>query len=189
MAEKQANNQQVTRQQQRGGGLSTREAWQPFSMSPAEFFNNPFGVMRRMHEQMDRIFSDAMGGAGGSSSAGGGMASFWSPAIEVSRKDNEMVICAELPGLKPDDVKIEMTDEALVIQGERKQENQRNEGGAVHSERSYGRFYRTIPLPDGAQTENARADFKDGELVVHVPVHEPQSKSRQIPINGGAQSK
>jgi HSP20 family protein len=106
------------------------------------------------------------------------------PAIEVSERDNQMVVCAELPGLKPEDVKVEVTEDAIVIEGERKHEHEEKQGGRWHSERSYGRFYRAIPLPDGAKSEQVRADFKNGELQVTVPVEQAQSKRRQIPIGG-----
>lgn len=110
----------------------------------------------------------------------------WAPTIEISERENEMVVCAELPGLKPEDVKVEVTDDALVIEGERKQEHEEKQGGRWHSERRYGQFHRTIPLPEGAKSEQARADFKNGELQVTVPVERPNSKRRQIPIGGAS---
>jgi HSP20 family protein len=71
---------------------------------------------------------------------------------------------------------------ALVIQGERRQEHESKEGGRWRSERSYGQFYRAIPLPEGANTEQAKADFKNGELRITVPVERPQSKRKQIEV-------
>ncbi len=141
--------------------------------------------MRRMHEEMDRVFSEAFGGRQGTAGVGGGLAG-WSPAVEVSERDNQMVVCAELPGLKPEDVKVEVTEDAVVIEGERKQEHEEKQGGRWHSERRYGRFYRTIPLPEGASADQARADFNNGELQVIVPVQRPESKRRQIPIGGAS---
>jgi HSP20 family protein len=142
-------------------------------------------MMRRMHDEMDRLFSDLFGGRAGSTGLGGGLAS-WAPAVEVSERENQLDVCAELPGLKPEDVKVEVTDNAIVIEGERKQEHEEKQGGRWHSERRYGHFYRTIPLPDGADTEQIRAEFKNGELHVTVPVQRPQSKRRQIPIGGAS---
>jgi HSP20 family protein len=150
-----------------------------------EAFTNPFSMMRRMHEDMDRVFSDLMGGRSGASGFGGGL-STWAPAVEVSERDNQLNVCAELPGLKPEDVKVEVTQDAIVIEGERKQEHESKEGGRWHSERRYGRFHRMIPLPEGADAEHIRADFKNGELHVTVPIEKPQNKRRQIPINGGS---
>jgi len=158
-----------------------RSGYGPFALSPTELITNPFSAMRRMHEDMDRIFADMLGGAATTTGMGGGLTS-WSPAIEIAERDNELSICCELPGLKPEDVKVEVTQDALVIEGERKQEHQEDQGGRRISERRYGRFHRTIPLPEGAVGDEARADFKDGELQVTVPLKRPENKRRQIPI-------
>ena len=166
---------------------ATRRSWDPLA---GEFFANPFAAMRRMHEDMDRVFADMMGQQAGGSAMGGLGA--WSPAVEVSQRENEVCVCAELPGLKPEDVKVEITDNALIIDGERKHEEQHEEGGRWHSERHYGHFHRMIPLPEGANTTDAKAEFRNGELRVTVPVQAPQSNRRQIPISasgGGQQDK
>jgi HSP20 family protein len=168
-----------------GTQVARRRGYDPFTFSPSEFFSNPFSAMRRVHEEMDRVFSEAFGGRGGVTGIGGGLAT-WAPTIEISEKDNEVVVCAELPGLKPEDVKVEVTDDALVIEGERKQEHEEKKGGRWHSERSYGHFYRTIPLPEGAKVDQVRADFKNGELQVTVPVQRTDAKRRQIPIGGAS---
>lgn len=155
----------------------------PFDFSSGDLLSNPFAMMRRMHDEMDRVFSDVMGQTGRAAMGGFGT---W-PAVEISERDNEVSVCAELPGMKPEDVKVEIQEDSLVLQGERKQESHRDENGTTRSERRYGRFHRTIPLPEGAKTEEARADFSNGELRVTIPVNRPQSKRRQIPI-GGAQT-
>jgi HSP20 family protein len=164
------------------GQLSRRTGYEPAPFS-GDFFSNPFSMMRRMHEEMDRVFSDVLGGRPSGSELGGGLAA-WAPAVEVSERENQLNVCAELPGLKPEDVKVEVTDDAVIIEGERKQEHEEKDRGGWRSERRYGRFYRTIPLPEGANTEQARADFRNGELHVTVPVERPQSRRRQIPIGG-----
>src|SRR5579883_1931280 len=106
---------------------SQREMMGPVMPSPAEFFHNPFGVMRRMHEEMDRVFAQAFSGAGGGllSQQGnqgmtGGAMTAWSPAIEIRQDNNNLVVCAELPGMKPEEVQVEVNNDALVIQGERR---------------------------------------------------------------------
>ena len=141
-----------------------------------------------MNEEMDRVFADAVAGRTGAGAFGGGLTG-WSPVIEVSERENEMVICAELPGLKPEDVKVEVTEDALIIEGERKQDREDKQEGRWRSERHYDRFYRIIPLPEEANAENARADFKNGVLQVTVPVKRAESKRRQIPISGAAMEK
>lgn len=90
-----------------------------FELDPGEFFANPFAVMRRMHDEMDRIFAGALGQQAGRAAMGGLAA--W-PAVEVSEKDNQVNVCAELPGIPPEDVRVEVLENTLVIEGERKQE-------------------------------------------------------------------
>jgi HSP20 family protein len=141
--------------------------------------------MRRMHEDMDRMFSQSFGGGlmggGGAAGAGGSLAT-WSPAIEVKQEKNNFIVSAELPGLKPDEVHVELDEDALVIQGERKHEQTSEDGGVHRTERRYGHFYRAIPLPEGAHGEQAKAEFRNGVLEVTIPVPEQQSHRRQIPI-------
>jgi len=147
------------------------------ALSPAEFFRmNPFTLMRRMTEEIDRAF--------GESSRGYGRERSWVPAVEVSQREGNYVICAELPGLKPDQVKLEVTDDAIVIEGERKQQEEKAEGGVHVTERHYGRFYRAIPLPEGARTDDAKARFDNGVLEITVPVEEQRAKRREIQIQG-----
>jgi HSP20 family protein len=149
---------------------------------PADFFSmNPFSMMRRMQDEMDRVFSSAFGGGRG----GQQNMRAWSPAIEVSERDGNYVVCAELPGLRPEDVNVELADDALVIEGERRQEHEENQGGVHRTERSYGHFYRAVPLPDGVSGEQAQANFKDGVLEVKIPMNEQQQQRRRIPIQGG----
>jgi HSP20 family protein len=175
-----AGSREMTRSEQQP---ARRNTYDPFAFSPDEFFSNPFGLMRRMHDEMDRVFASALGPQAGRSAMGGLGA--WMPAIEVSDRGNEICVCAELAGLRPEDVKVEITDDALIIQGERKQERQEEDRGRWHSERQYGSFARTIPLPEGANAEHARADFKNGELKVTVPIERAENKRRQIPISPG----
>ena len=95
-----------------------------------------------------------------------------------------MVIRADLPGLSHEDVNIEVTPEGLVIQGERKREHEERGAWGYRSERSYGSFYRSIPLPDSAKIDEAKAEFQNGVLEVTVPTDEQRQTRRQIPIAG-----
>ena len=114
---------------------------------------------------------------------GQGTTTVWTPQIETFQRGDQFVVRADLPGLKKEDVNVEVADDALTIQGERRQEREENREGYYRSERSYGSFYRVVPLPEGVITESAKANFKDGvlEVTVQAPPHEV-SRRRRLPI-------
>jgi HSP20 family protein len=161
-------------------GFLQRRGEYPFGFGPYEFFRpNPFSFMRRITEEMDRMFQEA--GLERESSTGTG----WSPAIEVAQREGMYDVRAELPGLEPKDVKVEVENDALVIQGERRSEHEEKEGAMQRTERQYGLFYRSIPLPEGAKVDQAKAKFNNGVLEITIPVPEQQGNRRTIPIEGG----
>lgn len=188
---RESSNQASKSSQEQGGGLQTKQGgtgvsrWQHrdpfgFSLSPTEFLSsNPFTLMRRMSEEMDRTFGQFFG----QSSAGTGGS--WYPAVEVAEREGQLQVHAELPGLKPEDVRVEITDDALVIRGERKYEREHTLGKAYRSERRYGEFYREIALPEGVNADQARAQFRDGILEITIPVPEQAGRRREIPIHAG----
>jgi HSP20 family protein len=91
--------------------------------------------------------------------------------------------------LSENDIKVEATEDGLVIQGERTQEESQEEGGLQRRERSYGRFYRLIALSEGPKIDEAKAAFNNGVLEVTIPVLESQQKRRQILISAGQRAK
>ncbi|MBI2816506.1 MAG: Hsp20/alpha crystallin family protein [Acidobacteria bacterium] len=174
------------REQQSQRGLQRRGEAFPslLSLTPREFFStSPFTLMRRLTEDMDRMFSSVTAHGGREESA------VWMPPIEVFQLDDKIKVCAELPGINKDDVKVEVTEDSLVIQGERKHEHEEKREGYYHSERSYGTFYRSVPLPPEARIDDAKAEFRNGILEVVIPVPESARKSRQIPITGEGEGK
>jgi HSP20 family protein len=112
-----------------GSGLLQRRGESLFGLAPHELFRaNPFSLLRRMTEEMDRVFQEV----GLEREAGNGVE--WTPAIEVSQREGKFNIHAELPGLEPKDVKVEAENDALVIQGERKFEREeKNEGVPIRA--------------------------------------------------------
>jgi HSP20 family protein len=142
---------------------------------------SPFAMMREFTEQMDRAFRG--GGAAAPSLEA------WTPSVDVQRCNDSLVVTVELPGLRKEDVKVEMTDEELTIEGERKQEHKEDHEGYHRYERSYGKFYRAIPLPEGAKTDQAKAELTDGVLKISMPVPEMKKKTRQIPVQEAAVEK
>jgi HSP20 family protein len=139
---------------------------------------SPFQMLERFAEEMDRVFDDFGFGRSWLTPRFGrswlrelrtGRAAAWMPDIEMFSRNNELVIRADLPGLTRDDIKVDVTEDCLTIQGERKREHEEEQGGVYRCERSYGSFYRELPLPEGAITEQAKAAFKDGVLEVTMP--------------------
>src|SRR5262249_47589262 len=170
-------------QRSQGGGLSRRggDISTPslFRRSPDELFAmNPFTLMRRLTEDIDRMFS-------GSAQAGGRDMGVITPPVEVRERSGNLVVDVELPGLRDEDITVEVRSGALVIQAERERESEENRGGIRRSERFYGVFYREIPLPEGAKVDQVSAQFNNGVLQVTIPVAEEQ-RPRQIPIGASA---
>ena len=94
-----------------------------------------------------------------------------------------MLVHADLPGLKKENVKVTITGGLLAIEGERKTETEEKKGGYIHTERNYGRFYRAVALPEGADAEKVTAEFADGVLAIMVPVPEKTGPVvKEIPV-------
>jgi len=161
--------------------IAKREApeWGVFPfMGPDLFRTNlldtPFTLMRRFGDELERVFGkEAELGA-------------WRPAIDVKLEKGKMLVHAELPGLKKENVKVAITGDLLTIEGERKAETEEKKGGWIHTERNYGRFYRVIGLPEGADTEKVAAEFADGILTVTIPVPEVTPAVKEIPVGAAA---
>jgi HSP20 family protein len=151
--------------------------------------SNPFGMMRRFTEDMERLF-DNFGEFRFPNFfnqelfpfAGENKVFDWMPQIEMIQTNGDLMVKAELPGLTKDDVKVELTDEALIISGERKEEKEEKREGFYRTERNYGRFFRQIPLPEGVMTDKANAIFRNGVLEVTVPVVKTESNARKLEI-------
>ena len=144
------------------------------------FNMNPFTLMRRFTEDMDRAFGTV---------PDTGEILSWSPTVEVKEVNGKFLVSAELPGLKKGDIKVQVTEDALILEGERKQEKEEKREGYYHSERSYGHFYRSIPLPEGITLDKASAEFTNGILEVSIPVAETRQKPREVPVYEGGKVK
>jgi len=105
----------------------------------------------------------------------------FTPAVEVSEKGNELVVRAEVPGMKPEDIDIRVENNNLVLSGEKKQESRDEKENYVHREFSYGRFYRSIPLRGEIDPDKIKAKYKDGVLTINAPLAET-AKARKIAI-------
>jgi len=143
--------------------------------------NASLAFMRRFAEEMDHLFEEF------GLQTGFRMPSFltrghelprreagvipgeWSPRIDVLEREGQFAVRADLPGLSKEDVKVDVTDDLVTIQGERKQQKQEECEGSCYSECSYGSFYRAIPLPAGAEVSKATAQFHNGVLEIAMP--------------------
>lgn len=134
---------------------------------------DPFSLLRDMSSEMERMFDQGSwptfrwpSFALASPSA----EPAFTPAIDVFEKDNRLVTRVDLPGLKKEDVKVEVSDGALMISGERKSEVEEKKDDYYRCERNYGSFYRAVPLPKGVKFDDINATFNDGVLEVSVPL-------------------
>lgn len=180
---------------------STSKSREPeTSLARREQFSNlrtvsPFSLMRRFSEEMDRLFGNFGFGRGIATGFDREFDRFadlegamWSPQVEAFERGGKLIVRADLPGLTKDDVKVDITDDAIRIRGERQSEKEENEEGYYRSERSYGSFYREIPLPSGVNGEEADATFRNGVLEITMPAPARQSSSRRIEIGEGAET-
>lgn len=157
------------------GGTAVRRPEVYFPTFPFGLFGaNPFGLMKRFSEEIDRTFSNF---------APAPELELWAPPLEVKHKESNFVVTVELPGIPKEDVKVEVIEEALVIEGEKKMVKEKKEEGFFRSERSYGKFYRSIPLPKGAKADQIKAELTNGVLEVVIPVPEMKPALRNIPIH------
>jgi HSP20 family protein len=137
--------------------------------------------MRRLTEEFDRAF----GFRPNVFAAPEFYPRMWSPEIEVFERDNKFIVRVDLPGLKRENVKIEVVHDELTIEGERKVEEEKKEKGFYRTERTYGKFFRRIELPDHVKAEDAVANFKNGVLEVEMPaIPVPEVKKRTIEVKG-----
>jgi HSP20 family protein len=103
--------------------------------------------------------------------------------VDVAETDKEVRVTAELPGLNEGDIDVRVSDGMLVISGEKRTDRGVDEGGYILRERSFGRFERSVPLPDGIDADAAQANFKCGVLTVTIPKKpEAQSSAKRISV-------
>jgi HSP20 family protein len=137
--------------------------------------------MERLQSEMNRIFdglNNTPDGRTNSLMQGGRM---WSPSVDVAENAQEIVVHAELPGMKQDDIDIELTGDTLTLRGERKFENEERKENFVRIERSYGRFQRSFTIATPIQHDKVTASYRDGILEIHLPKSEEQ-RPRKVQV-------
>ena len=143
-----------------GNGSHRREPQRSLARWPSLLAGaSPWELMRRMSEEMNQLV----------------------PRIEVEQRGGDLVVRADLPGLKAEDINVTVDRGMLTLSGERRQENREEREGFIRSEVSYGTFYRTIPLPEGADENRVAATFRNGVLEITIPVSE-REQGRKVQV-------
>lgn len=130
-------------------------------------------------QDFDRLFSRLFQTAGESA------AQRWIPPMDLFEAEDHFVLRADLPGLREGDVAIEVEDGVLTLSGERDAEHEQKEKGWFRVERSFGRFSRSVTLPEGIDPDGVTAEFDRGVLTVRIPKPE-ERKPRRVEIKAGA---
>ena len=138
---------------------------------------SPLSELNRLRDEISRVFEEPFGAAAPTT----GFFEGWSPSLDVYEDKDHLVVKAELPGMKKEDVDVSLTGDTLTISGERKQEEERKEADSYRSERYFGRFQRSVTLPQPVDASKIQANYNDGILTVTLPKSE-EAKRKQIEV-------
>jgi len=127
----------------------------------------PWGLMRSLQGDIDRLFEQRLG----LDETSGSVAN-WTPPVDIREEENRFVLHADIPGVKPEDIEVTMENGVLTISGSRAETTREDEGGYRRVERVAGRFFRRFTLPDTANAEGITATSTHGVLEVSIPKHE-----------------
>jgi HSP20 family protein len=145
----------------------------------------PFRGFYDAQSELDRLFNEMLGGLGRRGVRQEGQRlSAWAPAMDVLTKDGDLVIRAELPGIKREDVDVTLQNGLLTISGEHKVDQDEERGGYHIRERRYGSFRRSMTLPEGVDDSKIHATFEDGVLEVTVVGAAVEQAPKRIEIGG-----
>src|SRR5206468_11413023 len=146
--------------------MATLDRWEPFRGNSPE-------------AQMNRLFSDFFGRAFQEQNL-----TTWAPAVDIFENEHELVVKADLPDVKPEELDIRVENNILTIRGERKFEKKVDEKNYLRLERSYGSFARSFALANTVNSEAIKADYKNGVLKLSIPKRE-EAKPKQIKVSVG----
>jgi len=162
-----------------GGGREEKKEVGEMALSPFRGFYD-------MQSEMNRMFDEVFGNLARSGGRQQGtLPAQWAPALDVLQEDGDIVVRAELPGVKLEDVDITLHNGVLTISGERGAEEQREGAGYYVRERRYGSFRRSMALPEGVDESKIHARFEDGVLEVRVQGAAAVREPKRIQIEGG----
>lgn len=136
-----------------------------------------FGRLSDLRNEIDRLFELPLASLSQSTQ----LLSDWTPALDVHEDKNNIIVKAELPGMKKEEIEISLHDGSLSISGERKAEQKYADAEVYRAERFVGRFQRTLALPSAVAVEKVKAQYKDGVLTITLPKTE-EAKPKQIEV-------
>ncbi len=139
----------------------------------------PYGAVASLQDSINKLFQDAFSRANIDEDFA---LSAWKPLVDIFDKDDAIVIHAELPGVKKEDVSIEVKDNVLTLRGERTESKEIKEDKYYRKERTFGSFHRAFTLPAAVNPDSIKATFKDGVLEIEIPKPEEQ-KPKQVKIS------
>lgn len=141
----------------------------------------------RLQQEMNRLFGEVFRGFDEAGEEGRRQGWMFNPVCEVEERDDQYEISVELPGVRPEDVNVEVQDDMLSISGSKERKETRAEGESRRSERLYGSFRRSFSLPEDVRQEEIRAEFRDGVLTLSLPRDESKRRSqvRRIEVQRG----
>ena len=139
----------------------------------------PWSLINLLHQDLDQIAGRRYGGAGNDNN--GSSVADWVPAVDIIEEKERFVLRADVPGVKPDDIDVNMENGVLSVSGERQNESTEEAQGMRRVERVSGKFYRRFNLPDTADAEEISANSANGILEVVIP-KQPQVQARRITV-------
>jgi HSP20 family protein len=138
---------------------------------------DPFRGESSLQHQINRLFSEAF-----ERGSDEGNLTTWAPSVDIYETEHELVVKADLPDIKPEELNIRVESNILTIRGERKFEKKVDEGNYLRVERSYGTFSRSFALANTVNTEAIKANYQNGVLTLRIPKRE-EAKPKQIKVN------
>jgi len=148
--------------------MANLDRWEPFRGS--------------YDSQLNRLFSDFFGRTSQEQNL-----TPWAPAVDIFEGEHELVVKADLPDIRPEELDVRVENNILTIRGERKFEKKADEKNYLRVERSYGSFARSFSLANTVNTDAIKADYKDGVLTLSIPKRE-EAKPKQIKVSVGNQA-
>ena len=143
---------------------------------------SPWGQVASLQSDMARLMNQAFGSTTPTGGNGNGH-STWLPPVDVSDTENEIVLSFDLPGLKEDEIAVELEDNVLTVSGQRERKTEQSKDNFYRYERRFGAFSRSVALPAGVREDAIKADYSDGVLEIRVPKPEEQ-RPKRIQIGG-----